>query len=135
MTSLYQDRAAAVAISEKLKVFAQPQRLMILSLLLSGEFSVSSIDETTGIGQPALSQQLAALRHADLVTTRREAKQIHYSLADEQIAACVRHIEALFRKSDSEARPVDPAHPPHRPPPVTFAKVAAPGRAKVTRSA
>jgi DNA-binding transcriptional ArsR family regulator len=134
MTSLYQDRSAAVAISEKLKIFAQPQRLMILSFLLSGEFSVSSIDEATGIGQPALSQQLAALRHADLVTTRRDAKQVYYSLADDQIAACIRNIEALFRQSKGEARLVEPVQQTRRTPPMIVAPPGAANFAKVARS-
>ena len=50
----------------------------------------------TGIGQPALSQQLAALRQADVVKTRREGKQICYDLADESVRLCVRTMEALL---------------------------------------
>jgi DNA-binding transcriptional ArsR family regulator len=96
MTPLHQSKDAAIAATEKLKIFAQPQRLMILSLLLSGEFTVTEIDEATAIGQPALSQQLAALRRADVVDTRREGKQIFYRLANEMVGACVKNIEALF---------------------------------------
>ncbi|MEZ5656919.1 MAG: metalloregulator ArsR/SmtB family transcription factor [Sphingobium sp.] len=93
---LYRDRDAAITATDKLKVFAQPQRLMILSCLLRGERNVGEIDEATGIGQPALSQQLAALRRADLVRTRKEAKQVWYALADENVALCVRNMEAIF---------------------------------------
>lgn len=97
--ALFDDREAAMAVTEKLKVFAQPQRLMILSCLLRGERNVSEIDEATGIGQPALSQQLAALRRAELVRTRKEAKQVWYALADEDVTLCVRHMEAMFGPS------------------------------------
>ncbi|HQT39162.1 MAG TPA: metalloregulator ArsR/SmtB family transcription factor, partial [Acidocella sp.] len=69
MTAIYESREAANAATEKLKIYAQPQRLMILSNLIAGERTVSEIDEATGIGQPALSQQLAALRRAELVET------------------------------------------------------------------
>ena len=62
MTSLFESRDRAVKAADKLKVYAQPQRLMILSCLLRGERTVSEIDAATGIGQPALSQQLAELR-------------------------------------------------------------------------
>jgi len=93
---LYRDRDAAITATDKLKVFAQPQRLMILSCLLRGERNVGEIDEATSIGQPALSQQLAALRRADLVRTRKEAKQVWYALADENVALCVRNMEAIF---------------------------------------
>lgn len=96
MTALYDSREAANAAAEKLKVYAQPLRLMILSCLLRGERNVSEIGETTGIGQPALSQQLAELRRSELVRTRKEAKQVWYTLADDGVALCVRNMEAIF---------------------------------------
>jgi len=96
MTELYQDRALADAATEKLRVYAQPQRLMILSCLLRGEKTVGDIDTATSIGQPALSQQLAELRRADMVKTRRAAKQIYYALADDDTALCVRAMEAIL---------------------------------------
>ncbi len=96
MTAIYESRDRADAATEKLKIYAQPQRLMILSFLLRGESSVSEIDTATGIGQPALSQQLAALRRADVVQTRREGKQVCYDLADDASRLCVRTMEALL---------------------------------------
>lgn len=97
MNALWTDKQAAQQAAEKLKIFAQPQRLMILSALLAHrELSVSAIDEATGIGQPALSQQLAELRKASLVETRREAKQIHYRLADDLTEICAHSIEMVF---------------------------------------
>ncbi len=50
--TLYASRSAADAAAERLKTYAQPQRLMILSRLIDGEHTVSEIDEATGIGQP-----------------------------------------------------------------------------------
>ncbi len=96
MKTLWQSRTQADIAAERLRKLAQPQRLMILSLLLEGEKSVTEIDAATGIGQPALSQQLAELRKAEFVTTRRQAKQIYYSLTDDSLIMCVRNIEALF---------------------------------------
>lgn len=117
MSALYRDRRAADAAADKLKVFAQPQRLMILSCLLRGERNVSEIGEATGIGQPALSQQLAELRRAELVRTRKEAKQVWYALADDGVALCVRNMEAIFGGTVTP----DPINPPkkdeHAPPP------------------
>jgi DNA-binding transcriptional ArsR family regulator len=96
MTQLYRDRAAAIAAADKLKVYAQPLRLMILSCLLDTTRNVGEIAEATGIGQPALSQQLAELRRAELVTTRKDVKQVWYALADGGVALCVRNMEAIF---------------------------------------
>ena len=94
--TLYASRPAADIAAERLKIYAQPQRLMILSRLLDGEHTVSEIDEATGIGQPALSQQLAELRRAEIVKTRRASKLVYYRLADENVMVCVRGIEAMF---------------------------------------
>lgn len=96
MTALYQNRPLADAAVEKLRTYAQPQRLMILSCLLEGERTVSEIDLATGIGQPALSQQLAELRRADLVTTRRVSKQVYYTIANDAVRLCIRSMEAIF---------------------------------------
>ncbi len=87
------DRPQADRLVEQLKMLAQPQRLMILSTLLDGERAVGEIEGITGIGQPALSQQLAELRRTDLVTPRREARQIFYRIASEAVEDRVR---ALF---------------------------------------
>ena len=96
MKALFEDRDAASAATEKIKIFAQPQRLMILSCLLRGEHNVGEIAEATGLVQPALSQQLGELRRAKLVQTRKEAKEVWYTLADDGVALCVRTIEAIF---------------------------------------
>lgn len=113
MTALFADRDVAGAVAERIKVFAQPQRLMILSCLLQGERNVGDIAEITGLVQPALSQQLGELRRAELVQTRKEAKMVWYSLADEAVASCVRHIEALFGQGND----IPPVPPPPAPKP------------------
>jgi DNA-binding transcriptional ArsR family regulator len=101
MKPLWQSREQAEDVAEKLRKFGQPLRLMILSLLLEGEKSVSEIEIATGISQPGLSQQLAELRRAELVTTRRQAKQVFYSITDESVELYVRSIEAVFDVGDS----------------------------------
>lgn len=127
MTALFEDRDLAASVSEKLKVYAQPQRLMILSCLLGGERNVAEISAATGIGQPALSQQLAELRRADLVSTRRKAKQIWYMLANDGVRLCVQCMEAVFSGAGDAVMP----HPP-----VKMRKTTAgvAGFAKVTRA-
>lgn len=85
-------RAEAEAAADHLKIYAQPQRLMILSLLLAGERTVGDIDSETSIGQPALSQQLAVLRGKGIVRARRQGTLVFYALADDRVAHCVRCI-------------------------------------------
>lgn len=104
MSALFESREQAGKAADKLKVYAQPQRLMILSCLLRGERTVGEIDAATGIGQPALSQQLAELRRHELVTTRRASKQIWYDLADDKVRLCVRSMETILSdEGDTQA--------------------------------
>ncbi|RUP08626.1 metalloregulator ArsR/SmtB family transcription factor [Hyphomicrobium sp.] len=112
MSALFQSRELADAAAEKIRVFAQPQRLMILSYLFGGERGVAEIERATGIGQPTLSQQLAELRRADLVVTRREAKLVYYRLASDNVILCVRTLEAMF--GGDEIRPAGEQVQPSR---------------------
>lgn len=112
------DRDRADAVVERLRALTQPQRLMILAVLLDGERAVGEIEATTGIAQPALSQQLGELRRAGLVTTRREARMIFYSVADEDTEERVRALFAAFgaarpvkRVSRTDTPPLRIAHP------------------------
>jgi DNA-binding transcriptional ArsR family regulator len=86
--------ANARGASEFLKALSHEARLMILCLLVDGEKSVSAIEETLKLRQPAVSQQLARLRADDLVESRRDGKNIYYSLARTEVREI---IEALHR--------------------------------------
>jgi len=112
---LHHDREMADRVAERIKLFAQGQRLMILTFLLDGEHTVGEIETATAIGQPALSQQLAELRRGELVKTRRESKQIYYRLADETVTGCVTAIASIFGGENPPA--VQPPQP--RPSPAT----------------
>jgi DNA-binding transcriptional ArsR family regulator len=73
--------ASAREASGFLKALAHEARLLILCLLIDEEKSVSDIEEILKLRQPAISQQLARLRADGLVETRRDGKNIFYSLA------------------------------------------------------
>ncbi len=92
------DIEASVAL---LKALANPARLRIVLRLFDGEQAVSELESGLGIRQPALSQHLAELRDAGLVSTRRQSRVIFYQLADE---AQTRLIEALLHGLGSETR-------------------------------
>lgn len=72
---------------DALKAVAHPVRLRILETLAGAELNVGEIDEMAKIGQPALSQQLAVLRGAGLVTTRKQAKLVFYRIDEERVAS------------------------------------------------
>lgn len=65
-----------------LKTMAHEGRLTILCHIGEGEKSVSELERLLNMRQASVSQMLARLREAGLVTTRREGKTIYYSLTD-----------------------------------------------------
>ncbi|MGF1277347.1 ArsR/SmtB family transcription factor [Acetobacter pasteurianus] len=88
----------AKQLVEQLKLFAQPQRLMILDALLQhGALAVGELESKTGIGQPTLSQQLGTLRRSNLIVPRRESRTIYYSLQSEDEALRVRILIGLLK--------------------------------------
>ncbi len=82
--------------SQFLKALANDNRLVILCTLADGEKNVGELEEVLGIRQPTLSQQLARLRTDELVTTRRDSKQIYYSLASEEARQVIGLLYDLF---------------------------------------
>ena len=72
---------AAIAEQEVFHALADPSRRAIFESLTGGELPVSALTARFKISQPAVSQHLAALRHAKLVTGRREGRHVYY-LAD-----------------------------------------------------
>ncbi|MFC4166314.1 metalloregulator ArsR/SmtB family transcription factor [Teichococcus aestuarii] len=93
-TAEMQARSAEAAAF--LKLFAHPDRLMIACALVEGEQPVSGLEALLGIRQPGLSQQLAALREAGLVATRREGKAVFYRLADARTETFIATLHQLF---------------------------------------
>ncbi|AXE39369.1 ArsR/SmtB family transcription factor [Acidipropionibacterium virtanenii] len=74
-----------------LRLLADRTRLAILSMLDGTEMSVTSIAEALGRPVPAVSQHLARLRAAGVVTVRRQGTTVFYGQPDEHLAALVRN--------------------------------------------
>ncbi|MFW8636476.1 ArsR/SmtB family transcription factor [Cribrihabitans pelagius] len=90
----------ARAAADFLKALGHEGRLMILCHLVSGEKSVTELEQLLSARQAAVSQQLARLRLEGLVTPRREGKVIYYSLADERPRRIMELIYDLFCQPD-----------------------------------
>jgi DNA-binding transcriptional ArsR family regulator len=103
--------ASAHEASEFLKALAHEGRLLILCLLIDGEKSVGEIEDLLSLRQPAISQQLARLRADGLVETRREGKNIFYSLARSE----VRDVVGTLHRSFCEAPRARVKEAGHRP--------------------
>ncbi len=74
---------ASAKATRLLRALGNPARLLLLCQLAQGEHNVNELENLTGIRQPTLSQQLAVLRDENLVTTRKEGKNVHYQIQSE----------------------------------------------------
>jgi DNA-binding transcriptional ArsR family regulator len=89
-----QDNAEAAA--GLLKSLANPSRLMVLCALVSREHTVGELEELTGLSQSAISQHMARLREAEIVSTRREAQRIFYSLDNAAVRAVLEALHGIY---------------------------------------
>lgn len=89
-------RAAAGEAVAALKVLGNPERLLLLCQMSQGELSVSELEESLGIRQPTLSQQLGVLRREGMVQTRRDGKKVFYSVADARLLALLQTLYTLY---------------------------------------
>ena len=92
------DEHAQLAV-EIFRMLADPTRLKILWILLQGEANVSALCQHAGASASAVSQHLAKLRLAGLVSSRREGTFIYYS-------ATGAHVRRLLTEALSHAEHV-----------------------------
>ena len=91
-TELERERYAAVG-----RALADPKRLCVLESLAERELSVSDLSVQVGCQVPNMSQHLAVLRRAGLVTTRRDGSTIYYRLADSRVLEAYQLIQSIAR--------------------------------------
>jgi DNA-binding transcriptional ArsR family regulator len=88
------ERQRYAAISRAL---ADAKRLCVLELLSQGERSVSDLSREASCQVPNMSQHLAVLRSAGLVTSRRDGSTVYYRLTDDRILEAYRLIQSVAR--------------------------------------
>ena len=79
------------------KAFANTTRLHILDLLGKREHGVSELQRRLGVSKANLSQHLAILRGAGVISTRREGQQIYCSLAIPEVKQACQLIRSVLR--------------------------------------
>lgn len=87
-------RSSAERISGALRLLAHPDRMLLLCTLGQREMCVGELEEELDLHQPSLSQQLGVLRGEGVVATRKEGKNVYYSVADPQL---MQVLKALYR--------------------------------------
>jgi DNA-binding transcriptional ArsR family regulator len=79
-----------VAAEPVFKALADPTRRAIFEhLSLDGEQTVHALTDRAGISQPAVSKHLVVLKHAKLVSHRREGRETHYRAQPQALAPLV----------------------------------------------
>jgi len=86
----------ATEASNFLKAISHEGRMMILCHLVTGEKSVTELEELLSARQAAVSQQLSRLRLEGLVVPRRDGKAIYYRLADDKPRRILEVVYDLF---------------------------------------
>lgn len=94
--------SSAADVSDLLKLLGHPDRLMVLCQLKFGEQSVGELSRNLGVKQSPLSQHLARMRHEGVVTSRRDAQTVYYSIADDKIAQVIAVLYDLYCEEPDE---------------------------------
>ena len=89
MTTPVQPDPTLEAASELLRALASPVRLGIVRELAAQGRAVHELVKALGVSQPLVSQHLRVLRTSRIVTARRHAREIEYSLTDDHVAHIV----------------------------------------------
>ena len=107
-TSAVRDATSPAAV---LSVLADPTRLAILSHLRGGEHRVSELTEHLGLAQSTVSQHLAILRSAGLISShshgRANVSRIENPEAIEQVLAAAESLAAVI-SADGASRSKEP---------------------------
>jgi ArsR family transcriptional regulator, virulence genes transcriptional regulator len=86
----------AAAAASLLKAMANEHRLMILCSLLDKELCVSDLNGMVPLSQSALSQHLASLREAGLVSTRKEAQTVYYRVNGKEASQIIAVLQSIY---------------------------------------
>ena len=76
-------------LAELFKIFGDTTRIKILYVLFESDLCVCDIAASLNMGQSAISHQLRVLKQAQLVKSRRDGKQVIYSLADDHVRTII----------------------------------------------
>ncbi len=88
--------SAADQASELLKALSNRHRLLIICQLIDGEHSVGELAAFLDLRDSTVSQHLALLRKDGLVSARRDAQTIYYSIASEPAREVLKTLYQVF---------------------------------------
>lgn len=100
------------AAADTLDLLSAPTRLHLVWLLAHHEYDVGTLAEHTQATVPAVSQHLAKLRLAGLVTVRRDGRRQIYAVEDPHVLTLIEQIfDHIARDGTLAPDPPSPRHP------------------------
>ena len=82
------------------KALADDTRQRILTMLLDGERCVSDIVAEFDMSQPTISHHLGILKQFNLVTSRKEGKQVFYAINQDNVVECCGQLITKFEAQE-----------------------------------
>ncbi len=79
------------------KALGDGSRLKIVELLAAGPLHAGALQSKTGIGQSTLSYHMTILCRANLVSCRKQGRNMLYSLSKENIKAARKWLKPLSK--------------------------------------
>ncbi len=86
---LMEDTEILYAVSDFFKVMCDSTRMRIMAALDNGEMCVCDLSELLNMTKSAISHQLKVLKDAKLVKSRRDGKNVFYSLMDDHVKSII----------------------------------------------
>ena len=83
------------------KALADDTRQQILTMLMEGEKCVSDIVDAFSMSQPTISHHLNVLKQFNLVTNRKEGKQVFYAINRDNVIECCGQLIAKFEAQEA----------------------------------
>ena len=78
------------------QAMADDTRQRILEMLLEKEMCVGDIAQAFDISQPTISHHLGILKQFDLVSSRKEGRQVYYTTNRDNVVRCCGHLVTKF---------------------------------------
>jgi DNA-binding transcriptional ArsR family regulator len=95
------DRTAmTIDCVEFCKALSDDTRQRILEMLLEQELCVGDIVEAFDMSQPSISHHLSVLKQFNLVTSRKDGKQVYYAINHDNVVECCGQLMAKFDAED-----------------------------------
>ena len=95
------NNSSTSALAQVFRILGDGTRLSIVQLLWDRELNVSTICKKLGMAQPSVSHHLGILRMGGLVNTRRDGKEIHYSLREFDRDGASRALRSMLNGSQA----------------------------------